>query len=277
MAPATRLLIFVLLATLLIPAGAASAPRLRSSVPADDTRPEARRARADTVQVRVQVDTLGLVTGAEMADAKAAPHAGALAAVRWWVFEPARSGGRPVAATAVVPVPLAADPEPEPMRPDVLALAREAERRGAWAEALDYRLGVIGRIGDHCGLHDLWSARAEVVRVAQRMTPAPEPPTTAQRPVLGALQAMDRTLARVVSEEQRRTIDGALAIAPWHLDAYRALAMACANSGARDEAMRALRLWREGVRDSTARARATRALAALAAGDTLAAFTILQR
>lgn len=100
------------------PAGEANAPAPAPDLPIDTMPkvldaavkyPEEARARGEqgTVQVKALVGTDGKVTEVSAEAGQAASPVlveAALAAVRQWTFEPARSGGQPRAVWIVVPV-----------------------------------------------------------------------------------------------------------------------------------------------------------------------------
>ncbi len=100
------------------------------------------------------------------------------------------------------------------------------------------------------------------------------PPTEAS--ALGTHELMLRNIARGENEGYAAALDDVLREAPWYADAYRWRASARAASGQRDGAVRDVLCYRLAVRDSSERALADRALAALAAADTIAALTMLK-
>ena len=98
----------------------------------------------------------------------------------------------------------------------------------------------------------------------------------AEASALGTHELMLRNIARGENAGYAAALDDVLREAPWYADAYRWRASARAASGQRDGAMRDVLCYRLAVRDSAGRALADRALAALAAADTLAALTMLK-
>jgi hypothetical protein len=87
---------------------------------------------------------------------------------------------------------------------------------------------------------------------------------------------MLRDMSRATNADLAKALDEALVQAPWYADAYRWRASARAASGQRAGAMRDVLCYEIATRDSGALALADRALEALAAGDTLAAMTLLK-
>jgi len=229
-----------------------------------------------SVEVCVLVDSLGIVREARVLRGGTAYDSTAVQAARWWLFEPARLAGRPVASTTRVTVEITLPADQDPLVPDVRALALDAEARGDLRGAMDAWTGVLARVGVHPTLGDEWSVRERILRLAARITPPPPVP----RPVLSrarnANNLMQRNIARGDNEDYARTLDEALLVAPWFADAYRWRAAARAMSGQRPGAMRDVLCYESAARDSASRSRAERALHALAAGDTLAANSLLK-
>jgi len=68
-----------------------------------------------------------------------------------------------------------------------------------------------------------------------------------------------------------------LMVCPWWADGYQWRAASLLQCGRGDEGMRTLMLFREAAADSAARSLADRAIASLAAGDTIVAAQMLTR
>jgi hypothetical protein len=221
------------------------------------------------------VDTLGIVRTARVVKGGTPFDSAAVDAVRWWLFDPAVRAGRPVASTVRVPF-VVERLDTDPVVPDVLDLARAAERAGDVRGALDAWTGVVGRVGEHPLLADPWTPRARVLRLAERLPKRPEVPLRNEGQARGAYNLMLRNIARGANEDYVRTYDEVSRVAPWHMVVYRWRASARAACGQRDDAMRDLLLWRTAVNDSASRDLADRALRALAARDTLAATVMLR-
>jgi len=238
---------------------------LRSAVGLNYAAEEFKRARDGTIEVCVLVDSTGTVSEARVVRALPPFDSAAVEAARWWVF--AR-----VAVTLEARVPRDA----EPLSPDVVALARDAEARGDLRGALDAWTGALARAGTHSSLQNEWAVRERIVRLAARMPKPPEVPPPTEASALGTHELMLRNIARGENEGYAAALDDVLREAPWYADAYRWRASARAASGQRDGAVRDVLCYRLAVRDSSERALADRALAALAAADTIAALTMLK-
>ena len=160
--------------------------------------------------------------------------------------------------------------------PTALALALDAESRGDLRGAIDAWGGVLARVGVHPSLGDEWSVRERILRLAARL---PEPlavPSAAVGPARGARNLMQRNVARANNVDYAVRLDESLAIAPWYADAYRWRAAARAAAGMRAGALRDATCYRIAAPDSASRALADRAIALIAAGDTLTANSILK-
>lgn len=281
-APTALAAVLVLSAIASVPlaktAPATQAPTLISAVPADWPA----SALGGSRHVRVVVDALvgrdGTVQQTRVAKPSPPFDAAAIAAVRWNVYAPARQEERAVPVWISVPVEFRAQDaeDADPPSPDVVTLAREAERRGDLREAIDYWTGALARVGKHPTLRNEWAIRTEVLRVASRMKSPPEVPNVVRLPSIDDHNNQQRDMGRMSNERFAKTFDRALLMAPWWVDAYRWNAAACATSGRRADAIRMTQFWRLNVRDTASRALAGRALAALAEGDTLAVFSMLK-
>jgi TonB family protein len=226
------------------------------------------------VMVQVQVDTLGMVTDARVDQGGTPFDSAAVDAARWWIFTPAHRDGRALAAQVVIPIEASA-PDADPMVPDVVALAYDAEAAGDVRGALDAWTGVGLRAGSPL-VADAWSPRAHAIGLAARLPKPPTIPLSAQGKARGAHNSLQRTMARGDNEDYARRLSEALQEAPWYADAYRWRAAARAMAGQRDDAMRDLRCYALAARDSAAQDIAARALRALAVRDTIGAYTLLK-
>jgi len=251
-------------------------PVLRSSIGLNYAN-EMLDAPADsTVEVCVLVDSTGTVREAGVSLSVAPVDEAAVEAARWWVFAPARAHGRPVPARIPVRVPTHPPRDADPLVPDVVALARDAEQRGDLRGALDAWTGVLARAGKHPALQNEWTIREQVVRLAARLPAPPEVDLATVARARSMHNLMLRNVARGANEDYAKALDEVLLVAPWYADAYRWRASARAASGQRDAAIRDVLCYRLAARDSIGRALAERALVALASADTLAAMTILK-
>jgi TonB family protein len=228
------------------------------------------------VEVCVLVDSTGTVREAGISRPAAPFDEAALEAARWWLFAPARAHGRPVPARIPVIVAAHVPRDADPLVPDVVALARDAERRGDLRGALDAWTGVLARVGTHPALQNEWAIREQLVRLAARLPKPPEVDMTTVARARSMHNLMLRNVARGANEDYARALDEVLLVAPWYADAYRWRASARAASGQRDGAVRDVLCYRLAARDSVGRALAERALVALASADTLAAMTMLK-
>lgn len=226
------------------------------------------------VRIKVQVDTLGMVTEASVYEGGTPFDSAAVDAARWWVFTPARRNGQSVPCSVALPIEVSA-PDADPMVPDVVALAYDAEAAGDVRGALDAWTGVILRAGGPL-VADAWSPRVQAIAWAARLPKPPTIPLAAQGKARGAHNALQRTMARGDNADYARRLSEALQEAPWYADAYRWRAAARAMAGERDDAMRDLVCYALAARDSAASVLADRALRALAARDTIGAYTLLK-
>jgi hypothetical protein len=228
------------------------------------------------LELCAQVDERGFVREVRVRRGGTPFDSAAVDAVRWWLFEPARRAGRPTPSW----VTLSVTPEPPtdalPLVPDVLALAQDAEAAGDLRGAIDAWTGVLARVGQHPTLSDEWSVRERVLRLAARLPKPPQIPLATEGRARGARNLMQRNIARGDNADYAGRLDEVLLVAPWYVDAYRWRAAARAASGMRDGAERDALCYRLAAPDSASRALADRALAALAAGDTLAANSLLK-
>src|SRR5262249_52955119 len=159
----------------------------------------------------------------------------------------------------------------DPLVPDVVSLARDAESRGDLRGALDAWTGVLARVGAHPSLANEWPIRERILRLAARMPAPPEIPSASEDRAETAHALMLRSISRGDNETYAAALDAVLEVAPWYVQAYRWRASARAACGQRDGAVRDVLCYRLAVQDSADTALADRALAALAAADTIAA------
>jgi hypothetical protein len=251
-------------------------PRLRSAIGLNYSNAMLAAPADDSVGVCVLVDSTGAVREAGVSRPAAPFDEAALAAARWWVFAPARSHGRPVPARIAVTLAAHVPRNADPLVPDVVALARDAETRGDLRGALDAWTGALARVGTHTALQNEWAIREQVMALASRMPKPPEVPLMATSRARAMHNLMLRNVARGPNEDYARALDEVLLEVPWYADAYRWRASARAASGQRDGAVRDVLCYRLAAHDSVGRALADRALVALAAADTVAALTMLK-
>jgi hypothetical protein len=248
-------------------AAAPPAPAARavvSSVPADIPSDLIGDSLSASVTVRALVAPSGLVDSATAVAGDERLRAAAEAAVRWWVFAPARA-----ASWASVNVPFEGRDDDEPLRPDVLALARDAEAGGDDAGALAALSGALARLGRSPAVNNEWSVRERALAMTRRRS-ALFPPGDA---LTGAAQSARGEQLRAVTRVDHAALvtrfDQVLAAAPWWDEPYLWRAGSLAGTGRVADALRSLRAFRLGTRDSEAAAFAGRMIDRLAAADTL--------
>src|SRR5262245_31527153 len=117
------------------------------------------------VEVCALVDSSGLVREAAAAGRHTPYDSAAVDAVRWWWFEPARRAGRAVPARALIAVAARPPRDADPLVPDVLALAAEAESRGDLRGAIDAWTGALARAGRHSAIGNEWAIREHILRL----------------------------------------------------------------------------------------------------------------
>jgi len=252
-------------------------PRPRDRVGLNFSAPMLTSPDSAAVQVCVLVDSLGLVRQARVERGGTPYDSAAVDAVRWWQFEPARRNGRPVAARVSVVVTVRPPVDADPLSPDVLAMALEAEAGGQSRDAFDAWMGSLARAGVHPTLGNEWVIRERIIRLAAGFGTPPAIPSDALSAARGAHNLMLRDMSRATNADLAKALDRALVQAPWYADAYRWRASARAASGQRAGALRDVLCYEIATRDSARLAMADRALVALATGDTLAAMTLLKR
>src|SRR5215471_18755678 len=230
-----------------------------------------------TVQVCALVDSLGIVRQARVERGGTPYDSAAVDAVHWWQFEPARRNGRPVAARVSVAVTVHPPVDADPLTPDVLGMAIQAEAAGDPRDALDAWTGTLARAGVHPTLGNEWVIRERILRNAAALGAEPAVPAEAVSGARGAHNRMQRDLSRATNADLARALDQVLLEAPWYADAYRWRASARAASGQRAGAIRDVLCYQIATRDSANLALADRALVELAKGDTLSALTLLKR
>ena len=250
-------------------------PAVRSRVAANLPADALDLSRPVTVRVQAWIDSLGVVRAARVIKGGTPFDSAAVDAVRWWLFDPARRGGR--AIPSVVTLPFTVErADADALVPDVLELALAAERAGDTRNALDAWTGVGARVGEYPLFGDPWTVSARVLRLAERLPKRPDVPLRTEGEAKGTYNLMLRNIARGDNEDYVSNYGRVLRVAPWYTEVYRWRASARAACGQRDDAMRDVLVWRSTVRDSAACALADRALIALAARDTLAAVVMLR-
>jgi TonB family protein len=254
-----------------------SAPSAVSTVGLNFTSTDLASARDGSVGVCVTVDSLGVVREARVVRAFAPFDSAALESVRWWRFAPARSGGRAVTARVTVEVPVRVPRDADPLSPDLLAMAQQAEANGNVREALDAWTGALARVGRHPSLNNEWAMRTHVLRLARRLPRPPEVPAYANAEGRAALHLMQRNSARAINADCEARLSNALRMAPWYAEAYRWRSSARAAAGDREGAWRDALCVAVATPDSAGVTLSETALRMYAVGDTLAAHMLLKR
>lgn len=252
----------------------AVAPVLRSRVGVNLTSDALDSPGTYKLKLQLQLNAHGMVDDVSVLVGDTPFDSAAVDAARWWVFEPAIGATGPVRVT--VPFEIVVPENADPMSPDVLAFARQAEADGDLQGALDAWTGVCARIGTHPLLADDYTPRVHAIRMAAKLPKPPAVPMMTEGRARGIHNQMLRNISRAANAEFAGVFDEALRVAPWYADAYKWRASARASSGQRDGAMRDVRLFALASPDSASQALAARALRALAAGDTIAALTMLK-
>jgi hypothetical protein len=181
-----------------------------------------------------------------------------------------------VAARVSVAVTVHPPVDADPLSPDVLRMALEAEAQGRANDAFEAWTGTLERVGSNPRLQNEWVVRERIIRLAAGLGAPPAIPSGAVSSARGAHNRMLRDISRSTNADLAKTLDEVLVEAPWYADAYRWRASARAASGQRAGAIRDVLCYQIATRDSAGLAVADRALVALAAGDTLAALTLLK-
>lgn len=227
---------------------------------------------AGRLMLQLHVNRLGLVDSVRVKTGDARLHAAAIDAARWAVYEP----GQPPFWTTLA-MQIDGKVEAEPLNPDVLAMAREAELANDWANALVAWTGALQRLGTHPSLTNEWSLREHALRVASHFKTMPGVPGETAALARGARTAQERAVASAKHADLVASWDKVLAVAPWWTDVYLWRAGSLAACGRSAEARRSLKFYQLGPADSTGRWLAATALQMLAAGDSLGASELIKK
>lgn len=225
-----------------------------------------------TVTLLVRVTRPGYVDSVRVLTGDARLRTAASDVARWCVYVPQAA---PVWTTLAVTVD--GRVEPEPLNPDVLAIAREAEGAKDWNNALAAWTGALQRLGTHPSLANEWALREHALRASRQIKPVPQAPGETQGNARGARTQQERVVARGQHEDLVGIFDTVLKTAPWWSDPYLWRASSLAGCGRSAEAVRSLRFYLLGSPDSAGTWLATTALAQIAAGDTLGASELIKK
>jgi hypothetical protein len=268
-----RLVAFAFALVLLAPRTPEAAPLVpRSTVPADVPVAALQQGITGDVEVAARVDTRGLVDSVRATRGDALLRASAMDAVRWYVYPPQP---RPVWTTATVHIDGRVDADPLPF--DVRAMALEAEARGDWRGALDAWTGVANRAGKHPAYQNPWAPRLRIMRLEAKLPPPDGLRGPAVSDATGARVTQQRSMARAEHEDLVEKFESVLRSMPGWAEVYQWEAASLLGCGRRDDAMRALEIFRAGSRDSASLAIADRALAGIVAGDTIGVAEMLKK
>lgn len=253
-------------------AGATTALAPLSTVPVNVPQSVLDAGIKGAVRVRVRVSTTGLVDSVIAVSGDPRLRACAIAAARWAIYAPpAKPTWTPLAIDVDGTQPSA------PLVPDVVAMARDAEKARAWKDAVEWWTGALNRIGRHPSLTDEWTVREHVIQLARRLTVTSGVPSSLLERAQYARGGQFRTLARRDHEDYVRRIDEALMVVPWWPDGLQWRAASLLNCGRGIDAMRTLVLFRAAASNAAERSLANRAIAQLATGDTLGTASLLKR
>lgn len=244
------------------PAQPAPARAVLLTAPADIPSAQLGRKIATMIGVRVLVTPEGLVDSARATSGDPALRPSAEASARWWVFAPGERR-----EWVPVTVPVSAGTDAADLHPDVLALAREAERSGDLETALASWVGALNRLGTSPVVVNEWAIREHTFALARRISPPPLPGSAVAARARGARNSQLRTVARAAHLELVAQFDTALLAAPWWPEPYLWRAGSLAGAGQAAEALRSLRAYRLASSDTAGVAFAGRLIPRLAAGD----------
>jgi TonB family protein len=222
------------------------------------------RLRGDVV-VRVRVSRLGVVDSASVASGDPRLRRSALDAARWYLYAPRREP-----AWSTVTVTIDGTEEAEPLPLDVLGMAREAERAGDAPAALIAWAGVLNRCGRHPTIRNAWAIREHIVALQRSLPKQPPISGGSPRDAMAARLQQQRVVSRAEHADLVQRFETAQLNLAWWDELYQWDAASLLGCGRSQDAIRSLLLFRAATRDSVSRVRADRALAGIAAGDTVA-------
>ena len=246
-------------------------PAPLSTVPADVPQALLDAGQNARVSVRARITPTGMVDSTVALGGDPQARASAAAAVRWWIF-PART--QP--PWTQVTVELDGSSRAPAPRPDVLAMARDAEHAGDTSGAMLAWVGALGRVGRYPSIQNEWAIREHIARLRTRLKQPPVVSGNTTTPAIIARIKQQRVLASAEHAEVVDALDKTLLVAPWWDDPYQWRAASEAGCGRVYDAMRSLRMLHLVSADTAMRARADRGIAGLAAGDTLAVSQMLK-
>ena len=221
------------------------------------------RLKGDVV-VRVRVSRLGLVDSARVVSGDARLRAPALAAARWYLY-----AAQPRPEWTTVTITIDGTVDSEPLALDVIGMARDAERAGHFQAALDAWAGVLNRCGTHPTIRNPWAIREHIAEVQRRMPVEPPLRGESQGYAVAARIEQQRTVARAAHADLVKKFEDAQRDLPWWDEPYQWDAASLIGAGRSQDAIRTIVIFRAATRDTASYRRANRALAGIAAGDTV--------
>lgn len=224
------------------------------------------------VELALRVTRAGYVDSVRVLSGDSRLRTAASDVARWCIYAPLSEP-----AWTHLTVEIDGAVEPEPLNPDVIAMAREAEGTKDWNNALAAWTGALQRLGSHPSLANEWALREHALHVSRQLKPVPPAPGEMQGNARGARTQQERVVARGQHEDIVGIFDNVLRTAPWWIDPYLWRASSLAGCGRRAEAVRSLRFYLLGAPDSAGTWLATTALAQLAAGDSLGASELIKK
>lgn len=270
-------LLAFLLALCAVPATRAGAATLPVLDPVLTVAPDVPQAALDAqltgrVVLSVRVSRAGLVDSVRVTSGDERLRAAAVGAARWTVFAP-----QPAPVWTTLTLSIDGRLEPEPLNPDVLGMAREAEAANDGANALVAWTGALRRLGTHPSIANEWVIRERTLGIARRYPAVAGVPGETAGLARGARTEQERVVASARHADLVAKWDEALAVAPWWPDPYLWRAGSLAACGRSAEARRSLRFYQLGATDSTGRWLAATALQMIAGGDSLGASELIKK
>jgi protein TonB len=219
-----------------------------------------------TVMVEALVGKDGHVQATKIVRSIPELDAAAEAAVKKWVFEPAKSKGEPVAVWVAVPIKFSIDGRSAPPAPLSSRMGIPVSPRGLRIDArvaFERDLAALRARGPVVPSDSDFVARMRLIRSAGQLLPRPAPTPEAIAEADSAFQSMSGESTPESWSRAVQHLVRALNQAPWWGPPYRDLALALENLDRRDEAAPCMRLYLVAVPDAADRDAMTRKLHAL--------------
>ncbi len=244
----------------------------RTTVPPDVPQAALDARLAGRVTVRARVTQWGTVDSVVAISGDPRLRAAAMDAVRWYVYAPQAEP-----AWTLATITIDGREETDPLGVDILGLIRDAERDGRWRDALEAYTGALRRLDQHPTLRNPWALRLRAVRTAARLGGPGSPGGSIELKAIATRVQQQRTVARAAHADLVADFETCLQAAPWWGEVYQWEAASLLGCGRSSDAIRDLLLFRVACPDSVSRERAERALAGIAAGDTVVVGERLKR